>query len=92
MSEPGIENACPEAIAAWQAWQAMCTSKNDYFSLLQALDEKYKEGGSPGIAENLKLEQLLGEHDQKVKLFNQAMAAVTNTEAKQQLLKLFASV
>ena len=54
----------------------------------KTLDEKYKMGGEPGIAENLKLEQLLSEHDQKVKLFNKAMAAVTDPDAKQQLLEL----
>ena len=41
-----------------------------------------------GIAESLKLEQLLGEHDQKVKLFNQALSAITDPGAKQQLVEL----
>ena len=66
----------------------MCSSKDDYFSLLQALDEKYKSGGGPGIAENLRLEKLLSEHDRKVKLFNQAVAAITDPDAKQQLMEL----
>ena len=88
MSEPVIENLSPEIAAAWQAYQSMCASKDDYFTLLQTLDEKYKSGGEPGIAESLKLEQLLGEHDRKVKLFNQAMAAITGPEAKQQLMEL----
>ena len=88
MSEPVIENLSPEIAAAWQAYQSMCASKDDYFTLLQTLDEKYKSGGEPGIAESLKLEQLLGEHDRKVKLFNQTMAAITGPEAKQQLMEL----
>ena len=88
MSEPVIENLSPEIAAAWQAYQSMCASKDDYFTLLQTLDEKYKSGGEPGIAESLKLEQLLGEHDRKVKLFNQTMAAITGSEAKQQLMEL----
>ena len=91
MSKPVVETLGPETTAAWQAWQAMNVSKDNYFSLLQALDEKYKNSGSPSIAENLKLEQLLGEHDQKVKRFTQAMAAVTDPEAKQQLLELLKS-
>ena len=88
MSASVTEKLSPETEAVWQAYQAMCASKDDYFSLLQALDEKYKNGGEPGIAESLKLEQLLSEHDKKVKLFNQAMAAVTGPEAKQQVLEL----
>ena len=88
MSTPAIENLNPETAAAWQAYQAMSVSKDDYFSLLQALDEKYKNSGDPGIAENLKLEQLLSEHDQKVKLFNKAVAAITDPDAKKQLLEL----
>ena len=88
MSASVTEKLSPETEAAWQAYQAMCASKDDYFSLLQALDEKYKNGGEPGIAESLKLEQLLSAHDKKVKLFNQAMAAVTGPEAKRQLMEL----
>ncbi len=56
--------------------------------MLQALDEKYKSGGEPGIAENLRLEKLLSEHDRKVKHFNQAVAAITDPGAKQQLVEL----
>ena len=82
------EDLSPETAAAWQAYQSMCASKDEYFSLLQALDEKYKSGGEPGIAESLKLEQLLSEHDRKVKLFNQALSAITDPGAKQQLVEL----
>ena len=83
-----IEDLSPETAAAWQAYQPMCASKDEYFSLLKSLDEKYKNGGEPGIAESLKLEQLLSEHDQKVKLFNQAMSSITDPAAKQQLVEL----
>ena len=82
------EDLKPETVTAWQAYQSMCSSKDDYFSLLQALDEKYKSGGGPGIAENLRLEKLLSEHDRKVKLFNRAVAAITDPDAKQQLMEL----
>ena len=88
MSEPVTENLSPEIAAAWQAYQSMSASKDDYFSLLQALDEKYKTGGEPGIAESLRLEQLLSDHDRKVKLFNRAVAAITDPGAKQQLMEL----
>ena len=88
MSEPVTENLSPEIAAAWQAYQSMSASKDDYFSLLLALDKKYKNGGEPGIAESLRLEQLLSEHDRKVKLFNQTIAAITDPGAKQQLMEL----
>ena len=88
MSALVTEDLSPETVAAWRAYQSMCASKDDYFSLLQALDEKYKTGGGPGIAENLRLENLLNEHDQKVKLFNQAVATITDPGAKKQLLEL----
>ena len=88
MTTPVAEDLSPETAAAWQAYRSMCSSKDDYFSLLQALDEKYKSGGEPGIAENLRLEKLLSEHDRKVKQFNQAVAAITDPGAKQQLVEL----
>ena len=88
VSEPVTENLSPEIAAAWHAYQSMSASKDDYFSLLQALDKKYKNGGEPSIAESLRLEQLLSEHDRKVKLFNQTIAAITSPDAKQQLMEL----
>ena len=90
MSAPVTEELSPETAAAWQAYQSMCASKDDYFSLLQALDKKYKNGGEPGIAESLKLEKLLSDHDRKVKLFNRAVSAITDPNAKQQLMELLA--
>ena len=88
MTEPVTENLSPEIVAAWHAYQSMSASKDDYFSLLLALDEKYKNGGEAGIAESLRLEQLLSDHDRKVKLFNQAVSAITDPGAKQQLMEL----
>ena len=88
VSTQATEDLTPETVAAWQAYQSMCSSKDDYFALLQTLDEKYKSGGEPGIAENLRLEKLLSEHDRKVKQFNQAVAAITDPGAKQQLVEL----
>lgn len=88
MPSPITEDLSPEAAAAWQAYQSMSASKDEYFFLLQALDEKYKNGGEPGIAESLKLEKLLSEHDHRVKQFNQALSAITDPNAKQQLVEL----
>jgi len=48
-----------EAQNAWLAYQAMSESKKTYFTLLQELDMKYKKRGSPTLAENLRLEELL---------------------------------
>ena len=76
-----------EAQCAWEAYQAMGSSKAAYFGLLQELDQKYRQGGSPSIAENLQLEKLLSIHNGKVTAFNQAMQAVTDRDARESLLK-----
>ncbi|MBI4005793.1 MAG: hypothetical protein HY356_03915 [Gammaproteobacteria bacterium] len=80
-----------EARAAWQAYQEMGKSKTQYFNFLQELDQKYKEGGSPSIAENLRLEELLKVHDKNVTAFSQAMNAVENKEAREALLQKLGS-
>ncbi len=80
-----------EAEAAWRAYQEMSKSKNQYFNFLQGLDQKYKQGGSPSIAENLRLEELLKVHDKNVVAFSQAMNAVENKEAREALLQKLAS-
>lgn len=81
-------NALPPAAQyAWEAYQAMANSKAAYFSLLQELDQKYRAGGTPSIAENLQLEKLLAAHNEKVSAFNEAMQAVTDKEARELLLE-----
>ena len=75
------------AQAAWDAYQVMGQSKTAYFGLLQVIDQKYKHGGSPTIAENLQLEKLLKSHSEKVAAFNTAMQAVTDRETRELLLK-----
>lgn len=77
----------PVARSALEAYQAMSTSKSEYFGLLQQLDLKYKERGSPTIAENLKLEKLLQAHGGRVASFNNAMQAVTDKATRELLLK-----
>lgn len=81
------EKLPPEAQAAWDAYQVMGKSKIEYFGLLQEIDQKYKQGGSPSIAENLQLEKLLNAHSEKVTAFNEAMQAVTDQTARELLLK-----
>lgn len=72
---------------AWLAYQDMCKSKQTYFTLLHALDQKYgRDSLSPSFAENLKLEQLLKKHGEMVKQFNEAMAAVGEKDARETLL------
>ena len=73
---------------ALRAFQDMNQSKNIYFQLLQELDDKYKNGGTPSIAENLQLEKLLKEHDNNVNAFSTAMTAVENADDRTQLIKL----
>ena len=82
------KDALPEeAQIAWDAYQAMGKSKTEYFTFLQDLDQKYKHNGSPNIAENTRLEELLKLHDEKVTTFNEAMSAVQDNDARELLLK-----
>lgn len=82
------ENDLPaEVRAALEAYQQMGQSKKTYFSLLQELDEKYRHGGTPSIAENLQLEKFLKAHDKKVAAFNEAMQAVNNPDDRVLLLE-----
>lgn len=87
MSESANNELTAEARAAWLAYLEMGESKKTYFAYLQSLDEKYDRNQSPSIAENLKLEELLKSHDEKVKTFNTAMSAVLDADAREALLK-----
>lgn len=77
-----------EASIAYQAYQEMRESKNTYFSLLQKIDIKYKDGGEASNDETEELSKLLAVHSEKVTTFNDAMSAVEDFEAKQALIKL----
>jgi hypothetical protein len=83
-----VEELSDEARIAYQAFQDMGESKQAYFTFLQEIDNKYKNGGAASIAENLQLEKLLGEHDKNVIAFNTAMAAVEDHDARMALIKL----
>jgi len=76
-----------EAQVAWHAYIAMSESKQNYFCFLQALDEKYQQGGSATDEENLKLEALLSVHDKNVMSFNDAMNAIEDVDARSTLLQ-----
>lgn len=65
---------------AYEAYLAMSESKQAYFNFMVELDQKYKDGGAPTIAENLQLEQLLKAHDEKVTAFNEAMQAMKDMD------------
>lgn len=77
-----------EASIAYQAFQEMRESKNTYFSFLQEIDGKYKDGGEASNDETEELSKLLSNHSEKVTAFNDAMSAVEDFEAKEALIKL----
>ena len=86
MTTPSDAPLSAEAEQAWMAYQAMAETKKMYFGFLQELDQKYNKSESPSIAENLKMEQLLQAHDEKVSAFTQAMANVKEASARQALM------
>ena len=83
-----IEGLSEEARIAYQAYQDMGESKRAYFSLLQEIDEKYKNGGAASDDETELLSRLLSEHDKNVVAFNTAMQAVVDVDARTALIKL----
>ena len=77
-----IDELSQEAQIAYRAFLDMRDSKTAHFSHLEALENKYKSGGVPSLAENLQLEKLLAEHDKNVLAFKTAMTAVKQEEQK----------
>ena len=86
MATNNVESLTAEAEQAWLVYQAMAESKKVYFGFLRELDQKYDKNNSPGIAESLKLEQLLKTHDANVSAFNEAMKKVKEPAARQALM------
>jgi len=77
-----------EARDAWEAYLAMRAGKSNYFTLLSEIDQRSRDGGAPAtIAESLLLEKLLGEHSAAVHRFSAAMAAVTDPDAREALIR-----
>lgn len=87
MTNPSEKKLPEEAQRAWKAYRDMGASKKAYFGFLQEIEEKYREGGEPTIAESLQLEKLLEAHDIKVRAFNEAMQHVVDSEARELLVK-----
>ena len=72
------------ATAAWQAYNAMETTKRRHLDYLSALESRGKRFNLPASdAENLMLKRLLIDHDQQVNTFKAASNALreTNPEA-----------
>ncbi len=90
MSDENNPADLPEqARPVYEAYLAMTETKNAYFSFMVELDQKQKDGGEITMAENLKLEQLLQVHDEKVNAFNEAMQSMKdmNTDARNALIR-----
>ncbi len=66
---------------AWNAYRAMEKSKHEYFSYLEALENKYAQGGYRTSAESARLEGLLKEHDRQVAEFRRSMTALKEKDA-----------
>ena len=82
------DNLSVEAKMAYQAFLDMSSSKTTHINGLKSIEAKYKSGGAPNIAENLELERMLTNHDKNVLAFTTAMAAVSDSDEKQTLIKL----
>ena len=54
---------------AWNAYLAMCKSKDAHFELLETLETREKEGGFRTVAEKEELARRLSDHDTSVKQF-----------------------
>ncbi len=86
MTDPGA--LPPEARQAWRAYLAMRECKEAYFGLLSEIDQRTRDGGAPAsMAESLLLETRLAGHGAAVQAFSSAMAAVTDTRAREDLIR-----
>ncbi|MDX1519628.1 MAG: hypothetical protein R3318_05850 [Gammaproteobacteria bacterium] len=77
----------PSATAALLAFEAMRESKQEYFNLLQRMDEKYRNWGQPSEAEKKQLDDLLEIHNQRVEAFSQAMTRVEDPQDREALIQ-----
>lgn len=67
---------------AWQAYNAMETTKRRHFDLLGLLDEKKKNYNiDPTEHDRRLLENLLQDHDEQVRRFTQASMELKNVDA-----------
>ena len=65
---------------AWRAYEAMLRSKDDHFSFLARLEDKYRDGGRRTLAESRRLEQLLAGHDARVRAFRTALTTLQKAD------------
>ncbi len=75
------------AQAALAAYENMAQSKYGYYSHLQMIEEKYKDGGNATEEEDDALGKLLLAHDKCVTEFNQAMEKITDADDRMVLIK-----
>jgi len=73
---------------AYRAFIDMSDSKAAHFDLLKAIETARKSGEMPSLAENLELEKRLAAHDRNVLAFKTAMAAVTDKDEIEDLVRL----
>lgn len=78
--DPEFRDLPEQARPAYEAYLAMSETKQAYFNYMLELDQKQKSGGEISLAENLKLEQLLKDHDEKVTAFNEAMQVMKDMD------------
>ncbi len=69
------------AAAAWQAYNAMETTKQRHITLLAGLENRYGSLEKADAGEALLLDKLLRDHDLQVKRFTQEMAALKAADA-----------
>lgn len=68
------------AAAAWQAYNAMETTKQRHITLLAGLENRYGSLEKAQTGETLLLDKLLHDHDVQVKRFTREMAALKNAD------------
>ena len=85
-----VEPTLPKkALPVWEIYCAMEESKRKHFSYLEALQIKYKQGGSRTLAERVYLEGLLKQHGRQVTKFREAIKQlrVEDDDAHQALIE-----
>lgn len=83
-----VDGLSEAAKIAYQAFLDMSDSKTAHFDYLKLIDAKYESGGAPSGEESRQLENLLALHDKNVLAFKTAMAAVTDSNERETLVRL----
>lgn len=69
------------AADAWQAYNAMETTKQRHITLLSGLENRYGSLEKAQMGETLLLDKLLRDHDAQVKRFTREMAVLKQADA-----------